>query len=145
MSDILIKAEKINKIYKLPAEEIRAVRDLDLGISQGEFVAIMGPSGSGKTTLLYILGCLDRVSSGKLTVLGREVSCLKESCLVNIRRINMGFVFQEFLLIPTLTALENVELPLTFSKLPENRKLAISLLDRVGLGKRINHLPSELS
>ena len=145
MADILIKAEKINKVYKLLAEEIKAVRDLDLEIRSGEFVAIMGPSGSGKTTLLDILGCLDKISSGKLEVLGRDISHLKESSLVNIRRRNIGFVFQDFLLIPTLTALENVELPLLFSGLPLERGKAVAMLEKVGLGKRINHLPKELS
>lgn len=145
MSNILIKADKINKIYRLFAEEVGAVRGLSLEISQGEFVAIMGPSGSGKTTLLDILGCLDKISSGKLEVFGNDVSQLKESSLVKIRRVNMGFVFQEFLLIPTLTALENVQLPLLFSGLPQEHRLAVNLLDKVGLGKRINHLPKELS
>jgi len=145
MANILIKADKINKTYKLLAEEINAVKDLDLEISQGEFIAIMGPSGSGKTTLLDILGCLDRVSTGKLKVLDKDVSALKESSLVKIRRVNIGFVFQEFLLIPTLTALENVELPLLFAKLPQERKLAVSLLQKVGLGSRANHLPKQLS
>jgi len=145
MNNILIKAEKISKTYILFAEEVNAVKDLDLEIRQGEFVAIMGPSGSGKTTLLDILGCLDRVSTGKLKVLGQDVSLLKESALVKIRRVNMGFVFQEFLLIPTLTALENVELPLLFAGLPQNRQQAVNLLEKVGLGKRVNHLPKELS
>jgi len=145
MANILIKADKINKVYKLFAEEIKAVRDVDLEICQGEFIAIMGPSGSGKTTLLDILGCLNRVSSGKLKVLDNDVSMLKESSLVKIRRANIGFVFQEFLLIPTLTALENVELPLLFAKLPQERKLAVNLLQKVGLGSRVNHLPKELS
>lgn len=145
MGNILIKAERINKTYSLFAEEIRAVKDLDLEIRQGEFIAIMGPSGSGKTTLLDILGCLDRVSSGKLKVLDYDVSVLKESALVKIRRVNLGFVFQEFLLIPTLTALENVELPLLFAGLPQEHLKAKSLLEKVGLGKRINHLPKELS
>jgi len=145
MANILIKADKINKTYKLFAEEINAVKDVDLEIYQGEFIAIMGPSGSGKTTLLDILGCLDSVSAGKLKVLDNNVSVLKESSLVKIRRANVGFVFQEFLLIPTLTALENVELPLLFAKLPQQRKLAVNLLQKVGLGSRINHLPKQLS
>jgi putative ABC transport system ATP-binding protein len=145
MANILIKAEKINKIYKLFAEEITAVKNVDLEIIQGEFVAIMGPSGSGKTTLLDILGCLDRVSSGKLKVLGQDVSGLKESALVKIRRGNIGFVFQEFLLIPTLTALENVQLPLLFAGLPVDKNQAENLLKKVGLANRINHLPKELS
>jgi len=145
MTDILIKAQKIIKTYKLLAEEINAVRDVDLEIRQGEFIAIMGPSGSGKTTLLDILGCLDKVSGGKLEVLGKDVSLLKESSLVNIRRRNMGFVFQDFLLIPTLTALENVKLPLLFAGLREESEKAIGLLQKVGLAHRINHLPKEMS
>jgi putative ABC transport system ATP-binding protein len=144
-NNILIKAEGITKIFRLPAEEIRAVREVDLEIKAGEFIAIMGPSGSGKTTLLDILGCLDSISSGKLQVLGNDVSRLKESSLVAIRRNNIGFVFQDFLLIPTLTALENVELPLVFSRSPGERQRAIALLEKVGLAKRVNHLPKELS
>lgn len=145
MAKILIKANSISKTYNLFAEEINAVKDMSLEIYQGEFIAIMGPSGSGKTTLLDILGCLDRVSTGKLEVLDNDVSVLKESSLVKIRRVNMGFVFQEFLLIPTLTALENVELPLLFAGLPQEHRKAINLLEKVGLGHRINHLPRELS
>jgi len=145
MDNILIKAEKINKIYRLPAEEIKAVWDLDLEIKSGEFVAIMGPSGSGKTTLLDILGCLDSISGGKLEVLGKDVSRLKEHSLVVLRRKNIGFVFQDFLLIPTLTALENVELPLLFSRIPCERERSTSLLKKLGLGHRINHLPKEMS
>ena len=145
MNDILIKAQKIIKTYKLFAEEINAVRDLDLEIQRGEFIAVMGPSGSGKTTLLDILGCLDRVSSGKLEVFGKDVSFLKETSLVNIRRGNMGFVFQDFLLIPTLTALENVKLPLLFAGLREESEKAAGLLQKVGLANRINHLPKEMS
>jgi len=145
MDNILIKAEDITKFYRLWAEEIKAVNGISLEIREGEFVAFMGPSGSGKTTLLDILGCLDRISSGRLFVLGKDVSALKESHLVNIRRKNIGFVFQDFLLIPTLTALENVELSLLFAGFPPERQKAINLLKKVGLGSRINHLPKELS
>lgn len=145
MDDILIKAEKISKVYRLPAEEIRAMQEITLDIRSGEFIAIMGPSGSGKTTLLDILGCLDKISSGKLQVLGKDVSALKENSLVNMRRRNIGFVFQDFLLIPTLTALENVELPLLFARMPQEHKKAEELLKRVGLGSRLNHLPKEIS
>jgi putative ABC transport system ATP-binding protein len=145
MNEVLISAEKVSKTYKLPAEEVRAVRNIDLQVRAGEFVAIMGPSGSGKTTLLDILGCLDRISSGRLQVLGKDVSGVKENSLVNMRRRNIGFVFQEFLLIPTLTAVENVELPLLFSGLPQGREKAELILYKLGLGKRINHLPRELS
>ena len=145
MNEILIKADKVTKIYRLPAEEIRAVRDLDLEIRTGEFVAIMGPSGSGKTTLLDILGCLDKISGGRLEVLGKDFSHVKENSLVNMRRRNIGFVFQDFLLISTLTALENVELPLLFAKMPQEQAKAKELLTRVGLGHRFSHLPKEMS
>jgi putative ABC transport system ATP-binding protein len=145
MKEVLIKADKITKAYRLPAEEIKAVREVDLEIHKGEFVAVMGPSGSGKTTLLDIIGCLDRITSGRLQVLGKDVSRVKESFLVKMRRGNIGFVFQEFLLIPTLTALENVELPLLFAGLPHERAKAKKLLAGFGLTHRLNHLPKELS
>lgn len=100
MADILIKAKRISKMYRLMAEQIHAVREVDLEIQQGEFIAIMGPSGSGKTTLLDILGCLDRISSGKLEVLGRDVSRIGEDSLTAVRRKNIGFVFQDFCSYP---------------------------------------------
>lgn len=145
MKELLIETEKLNKVYKLVAEEIYAVRDVDLEVTAGEFIAIMGPSGSGKTTLLDSLGCLTTITSGRLNVLGKDVSQARESALVAMRRKSLGFVFQDFLLIPTLTALENVQLPLLFARLPQNNARAVELLERVGLGKRINHLPKELS
>jgi ABC-type lipoprotein export system ATPase subunit len=145
MKESLIKAEKLTKVYKLLAEEIYAVRDVDLEVTAGEFIAIMGPSGSGKTTLLDSLGCLTTITSGRLKVLGKDVSQARESALVAMRRKSLGFVFQDFLLIPTLTAVENVQLPLLFARAPQQRAQAVELLERVGLGKRINHLPKELS
>lgn len=145
MGECIIKAEKLTKIYKLPAEQISAVRDADLEIFAGDFISIMGPSGSGKTTLLDSIGCLTTISSGKLTVLGKDVSAAAESTLVSIRRRFIGFVFQDFLLIPTLTVLENVLLPLYFAKAPQDRQKAISILEKVGLGHRINHLPAQIS
>jgi len=145
MNDLLIKAEKISKIYKLPAEDIAAVDQVDLEIAAGEFISLMGPSGSGKTTLLDVIGCLASITSGRLVVLGKDVSHAREHELVAMRRGGIGFVFQEFLLIPTLTALENVELPLSFARRPADPRKAKQLLEKVGLGHRINHLPKELS
>jgi len=144
MGKILINARKISRVYQMPAEVIKAVDGIDLQIQEGEFVSFMGPSGSGKTTLLDVLGCLDRVSSGQLEVLGEDISTAKEGKLARMRRGNIGFVFQDFLLISTLTALENIELSLFFCGLKDRQK-AKSLLEKVGLEKRFHHLPRELS
>ncbi|MCK9614178.1 MAG: ABC transporter ATP-binding protein [Candidatus Omnitrophica bacterium] len=145
MKNCMIKTNKLTKVYKLLAEEIYAVHDVDLEVAEGDFVAIMGPSGSGKTTLLDSLGCLTTITSGSLNILGKDVSKAKENTLVSMRRQSLGFVFQDFLLIPTLTAIENVQLPLLFARLPREARQAKELLESVGLGKRMNHLPKELS
>jgi putative ABC transport system ATP-binding protein len=145
MKECMIKTNKLTKVYKLLAEEIYAVRDVNLEVAEGDFIAIMGPSGSGKTTLLDSLGCLTTITSGSLSILGKDVSKAKENVLVSMRRKYLGFVFQDFLLIPTLTAIENVQLPLLFARMPQRARQAKELLERVGLGKRINHLPKELS
>ncbi|MGD0336469.1 MAG: ABC transporter ATP-binding protein [Candidatus Omnitrophota bacterium] len=145
MKEHVIKASELTKVYKLLAEEIYAVRNVSLEVAEGDFIAIMGPSGSGKTTLLDSLGCLTTITSGSLNILGKDVSNAKENILVSMRRKSLGFVFQDFLLIPTLTAIENVQLPLLFARLPQQARQAKELLERVGLGKRINHLPKELS
>ena len=145
MKECMIKANKLTKVYKLLAEEIYAVRDVNLEVVEGDFIAIMGPSGSGKTTLLDSLGCLTTITNGSLSILGKDVSKAKENVLVSMRRKYLGFVFQDFLLIPTLTAIENVQLPLLFARMPQRAMQAKELLERVGLGKRINHLPKELS
>jgi len=127
------------------AENISAVRDITLDVLKGDFISIMGPSGSGKTTLLDSLGCLSSISSGMLEILGQDISHVKEEDLVKIRRGNIGFVFQEFFLIPTLTAKENVELPLHFAGVSSAKGNPEELLEKVGLGQRVNHLPKELS
>jgi ABC-type lipoprotein export system ATPase subunit len=145
MKECIVKAEKLTKIYRLPAERIQAIREIDLEIYLGDFIAVMGPSGSGKTTLLDSIGCLTTISEGKLFVLGKDVSRANESELVSIRRRFLSFVFQDFLLINSLTALENVLMPLYFARMAHDRKKAIALLDKVGLGHRINHLPRQLS
>ncbi len=145
MSECIIKAERLTKIYVLPAERIQAVREVDLEVREREFIAVMGPSGSGKTTLLDSLGCLVTISEGKLVVMGKDVSHVREKELVRLRREYFGYVFQDFLLIPTLTAAENVELPLFFAGKPCDRAHSRTLLERVGLGSRMNHLPKELS
>ncbi|MDD5044219.1 MAG: ABC transporter ATP-binding protein [Candidatus Omnitrophica bacterium] len=145
MKECIIKTEKLTKVYKLPAEQIQAVKDIDLEICKRDFIAIMGPSGSGKTTLLDSLGCLGKITSGKLSVMGKNVSQSNERTLVSMRRRFISFVFQDFLLIPSLTALENVELPLYFARVKHDRQRSIDLLQKVGLGQRINHLPKQLS
>ena len=145
MQQTIIEAEGLTKVFTLPAEQITAVDRVDLKIARGDFLSLMGPSGSGKTTLLDLLGCLDSISSGRLTVFGQDVSEVSEDDLVGIRRGQIGFVFQEFLLLPELTAIENVELPMTFARMPRDRDQARELLEKVGLGDRANHLPKELS
>jgi len=145
MNGPLIKAENIYKTYVSKAEKINAVNGLDLDIRTGDLVSIMGPSGSGKTTLLHILGCLDNISGGKLEMFGEDISAKKEGELVNIRRKNIGFIFQDFHLISSLTALENVELALCLARKKRDREEIVDLFAKVGLGKRINHVPKELS
>jgi len=145
MSELVVKAEKLTKIYKLFAEDIAAVNNIDLEIFSGEFVSIMGPSGSGKTTLLDMIGCLDGVTSGRLEVLGTDVSKMAESKLVKVRRGRIGFIFQDFSLIPTLTALENVQLASYFAGNGQKTKKLTAFLEKVGLGQRVNHLPKQLS
>jgi len=145
MKKTVIKASGLTKVYIRGTEEVYAVNGINLDINEGDFIALMGPSGSGKTTLLDLIGCLDNVSSGSLEVFGKDVSNVKEKGLVGLRRGRIGFIFQDFLLIPSLTAIENVELSLYFARRPQDREKLIKLFEKVGLGHRIDHLPKEMS
>jgi putative ABC transport system ATP-binding protein len=144
-----IVAENLAKTYIRGSEQIHAVNDVSLDIKQGEYVAFVGPSGSGKTTLINILGCLDNPTSGRLAVAGRPVfgdgKPLGERELTLIRRELFGYVFQKFYLIPTLTVLENVMLPFAFYLKKGAGENVEKLLDRLGIEKRKNHLPGQLS
>jgi ABC-type lipoprotein export system ATPase subunit len=141
----IIKATGLSKTYRRGSEDVCALRGVDLAIETGEFVSIVGPSGAGKTALMNILGCLDIPSNGTLVIDGVQVTGKKEADLVKIRREHIGFVFQQFFLIPTLTVEENVGLPLIFSGTPYDKAKIDAILGRVGLSHRASHLPSELS
>ncbi|WP_062486568.1 ABC transporter ATP-binding protein [Candidatus Nitrospira inopinata] len=143
----LISCEDLWKIYRLGDVEVQALRGVDLLIREGEFVAIMGASGSGKSTLMNILGCLDRPTKGCYRLQGVDVGGLRADQLAEIRNRRIGFVFQNFNLIPRTSALENVQLPLFYRGLPlrQQRTLAAEALARVGLQGRENHYPSQLS
>jgi len=140
----LIVADTLARVYRRGREEIRALDNVSFDIARGEFVAITGPSGAGKTTLLNILGCMDRPTSGALRICGREVQNLTEGEQTHLRRSEIGFVFQHFGLIPTLTVAENVVLPSLFAR-KSNRGRIEELLQRVGLAARRSHRPHELS
>ena len=142
----ILEARHLTKVYRRGASEVRAVDGIDLDVEGGAFMAIMGRSGSGKTTLLDLLGCLLRPTSGELAIDGRSVIGASDGELATIRRERIGFVFQEFNLIPTLTAIENVLLPLRYGpRRPDGRARAEELLALVGLGQRTTHRPTELS
>lgn len=145
MENNMIQATKLRKIYKLPGENIEALKGISFNVEPGEFVTIMGPSGAGKTTLLNLVGCLDSLTDGNLEVMGNNLSKLKEKDLYRIRRKGIGFIFQEFFLIPSITALENVEMAMYFTRTNHNKGKAVDILNKVGLGHRLNHLPNELS
>lgn len=143
----MIKLVDVRKVYKMGKVDVEALRGIDLEIEEGEYVAVLGPSGSGKSTLMHIIGCLDRPTSGRYYLDGREVSRLSPSQLAEIRNTKVGFVFQSFNLLPHATALENVELPMIYRRMraKERKKRAKMLLDMLGLGERASHRPSELS
>jgi putative ABC transport system ATP-binding protein len=147
MDSPLIALDAVSRFYTTGDVEVRALDGVSLTIESGEFVAVMGPSGSGKSTLMNILGCLDRPTGGRYVLAGREVSALRKTELAEVRSRTLGFVFQNFNLLPRTSALENVELPLLYqgTRAKERRARAAEALRRVGLGDRGGHHPNQLS
>lgn len=143
----MLETRELVKTYRMAAQEVKALKGVDILIKAGEMVAIMGPSGSGKSTLMTLLGCLDTPTSGSLFLDGVDVSVASEVELSHIRNHKIGFVFQSFHLLPDMTALENVALPLFYARRPkaERQAKAQAALEKVGLGDRVDHRPLELS
>ena len=143
----MIDMRKIRKVYSTGRIEVEALKEIDLVIGEKEFVSVMGPSGSGKSTLMNLMGCLDTPSSGEYFLDGQKVESLSPNELAEIRNKKVGFVFQNFNLLPYATAFENVEVPLIFGGVAsrKRKKTAMEFLDRVGLGDRADHKPAELS
>ncbi|MGO9457242.1 MAG: ABC transporter ATP-binding protein [Acidimicrobiales bacterium] len=137
----------MTKVYRSGSLAVAALRGITMTIDEGEYVAIMGPSGSGKSTLMHILGCLDVATSGEYRLAGEAVAGLDETALASIRNRRIGFVFQQFNLLPTMSAWRNVEVPLTYAGIgrTERRERSVEALRRVGLGDRVDHRPGELS
>ncbi len=143
----LIEMEGISKVYEVGHEKVYALREVDLRVDRGEYMAIMGPSGSGKSTLMNLVGCLDTPTSGRYRLADRAVDSLSEDDLAAIRNLEIGFVFQTFNLLPRATARGNVELPLIYSGLPsrERKERVAAAIERVGLTGRAHHQPNQLS
>ncbi len=143
----LIELADVRKTYRTGSLEVAALRGITLTIAEGEYVAVMGPSGSGKSTLMHILGCLDVPSEGSYRLAGEDVDAMSESDLAVVRNRRVGFVFQQFNLLASMSALRNVELPLTYRSVgrAERRERALGALERVGLRDRVDHRPGELS
>ena len=141
------KIENVTRTYKIGKLETQALRGVNLSIENGEFTALVGPSGSGKTTLLQLIGCLDQPSSGRVYINGKDVSTLNRNQRADMRRGTIGFIFQFFALIPTLTAYENIEMPLLLTgvKTAERKQRVTKLLEAVSLGDRAHHRPDQLS
>ena len=147
MSDTVIQTRQLTKEYIRDEFRVIALENVDIDIHKGDFVALMGPSGSGKSTLLHVIAAMDRPTGGEIRVLGQDLRALNDRQIAHWRNIHIGFVFQSFNLIPVLTALENVELPLKLTNLKKKARIdhATTALQLVGLGDRLGHLPKQLS
>ena len=143
----MIRLENIDKVYRTERIETLALHNINLDVAQGEFVSIMGPSGCGKSTLLNLIGLLDKPTGGSLSLDGDKINGAGDRALARLRNEKLGFVFQSFHLVPDLTVVDNVEIPLLYRKMPakERRRLALAALDRVGLASRVHHFPTQLS
>ncbi len=143
----MLKAKKLTKIYGKGELSVEALKDVDFEVHEGEFISIMGPSGSGKSTLMYILGCLDRPTSGEYILDDVEIQSMTRRELAIVRNKQIGFVFQSYNLLPRLSALKNVELGMIYAGVPadERKKRALDVLEKVGLADRVKHRPNELS
>lgn len=147
MTNEFVKLENVWKIYEMGETKVFALRGLSLEVKKGEFVAVQGPSGSGKSTAMNMIGCLDIPTKGRIELEGENIAKMSENELAQIRGRKIGFIFQQFNLIPTLSALENVMLPMIFQNIPTDKRIerAKNLLTLVELGDRMNHKPSQLS
>lgn len=147
MSQPVIELRHVWKTYQMGTNEVHALRDVSLKIAHGEFVAVVGPSGSGKSTMMNIIGCLDIPTKGEVLLNSKDIAHLSESTLATIRGKTIGFIFQQFNLIPTLTALDNVALPMMFQNTPPSTRVdrSIKILSQLGLHDRLHHKPAELS
>ena len=145
--DAVIQIENLTRVYQMGETEVRALAGVSLEVKRNEYIAIMGPSGSGKSTLMNMIGCLDTPSSGEYILNGNRVSQMNDSDLAEVRNREIGFVFQTFNLLPRTSCLANVELPLIYAgvKASDRKERALEVLDKVGLGDRVDHKPNELS